>query len=254
MSGTVNKTSIDTTSNNTASNETGTSALSEANRNVVMVVAPHPDDETLGCGGTLLRHLQQGDELHWVIMTKMETRQGFSEQRIASREAEIQQVAERYQFNKVFRGQFATMELDQYSMVELVDFVSDAVRESQPNIIYLPFPGDIHSDHTMVYDAVKSCTKSFRYPSVTSIRVYETLSETDFALATQTQSFQPNLFVSMGEFLDAKLDIMRIYGSELGEHPFPRSERAIRAQATLRGTIAGVEAAESFMTIREIQK
>lgn len=229
-------------------------ALSESGQKSVMVVAPHPDDETLGCGGALLRHLQNGDELHWVIMTNMEARQGFSTQRIASRETEIQQVAARYQFKNVFRGQFATMELDQYSMVELVDFVSSAVCAAQPNIIYMPFPGDIHSDHTMVYDAVKSCTKSFRYPSVTSLRVYETLSETDFALATQTHNFHPNLFVSIGEFLDEKLAIMRIYDSELGIHPFPRSERAIRAQATLRGTIAGVEAAESFMTIREIER
>lgn len=235
-------------------NEIESNTSANRNKKVVMVVAPHPDDETLGCGGTLLRHLKQGDELHWVIMTTMKQRQGFSPQRIEARAAEIQRVAERYQFKSIYRSDFATMELDKHSMVELVDFVSNAVISAQPNIIYLPFPGDIHSDHTMVYDAVKSCTKSFRYSSVESLRVYETLSETDFALATQTQGFQPNLFISITEFLEEKLAIMRIFDSELGEHPFPRSERAIRAQATLRGTIAGVEAAESFMTIREIQK
>ncbi len=220
----------------------------------VMVVAPHPDDETLGCGGTLLKHLQAGDELSWVVMTKMELRQGFSDDVIARREKEIAMVAERYQFNMTYRGQFATMELDKYGMSDLIGFVSGAVQDAKPNIIYMPFPGDIHSDHTVVYEAVKSCTKSFRYPSVTSLRVYETLSETDFSLQTNTSSFQPNLFVSMGQHLDEKIEIMKIFDSELGQHPFPRSERAIRAQATLRGTVAGVEAAEAFMSIREIVK
>lgn len=220
----------------------------------VMVVAPHPDDETLGCGGTLLKHLQAGDEIYWVIMTQMETRQGFKEEVIARRNKEIKSVSARYGFSKTYQGGFATMELDKYSMVELVDFVSNAVKDAQPNIIYMPFPGDIHSDHTIVYEAVKSCTKSFRYPSVTSLRVYETLSETDFALQTNSSGFQPNLFVSIGDFLDEKIEIMKIFDSELGQHPFPRSERAIRAQATLRGTVAGVEAAEAFMTIREIVK
>ena len=218
----------------------------------VMVVAPHPDDETLGCAGTLLKHLQAGDELYWLVMTKMEAHQGFSADVIAKREREITSVAQRYQFTKTYRGEFATMELDKYSMVEMVDFVSGAVKNAQPNIIYMPFPGDIHSDHTVVYEAVKSCTKSFRYPSVTSLRVYETLSETDFALTTNTSAFQPNLFVSIGDFLDEKIEIMKLFESELGTHPFPRSERAIRAQATLRGTVAGVEAAEAFMLIREI--
>ena len=219
-----------------------------------MVVAPHPDDETLGCGGTLLKHLNDGDELFWVIMTKMETRQGFKQEIIDRRAKEIETVSARYGFSKTYRGEFATMELDKYSMVELVDFVSGAVRDAQPNLIYMPFPGDIHSDHTVVYEAVKSCTKSFRYPSVSQLRVYETLSETDFSLQTNTTPFQPNVFVSVGPYLEQKIAIMNIFESELGVHPFPRSEQAIRAQATLRGTVAGVEAAEAFMSIREIIK
>ncbi len=220
----------------------------------VLVVAPHPDDETLGCGGALLKHLKQGDELHWLIMSRMEARQGFSQERISSREKEIQAVATVYQFHSVRIGPFATMELDQYSKVELVDFVSSAVADIKPDIIYMPFPGDIHSDHQEVYEAVISCTKSFRYPSVTSLRVYETLSETDFSLQTNTTAFCPNLFICIDGFLDEKINIMKIYGSELGNHPFPRSEKAIKAQATLRGTVAGVEAAEAFMLIREIYK
>lgn len=220
----------------------------------VMVVAPHPDDETLGCGGSLLKHIKSGDEVYWVIMTKMEHRQGFAPEIIARREKEIEEVAARYGFAKTYRGEFATMELDTVSMSKLVGFVSFCVQDCQPDIIYMPFPGDIHSDHTVVYEAVKSCTKSFRYPFVTSLRVYETLSETDFSLQANTTGFQPNLFVSMGEFLDQKIDIMRIFESELGLHPFPRSEQALRAQATLRGTVAGVEAAEAFMNIREIVK
>ncbi len=80
----------------------------------------------------------------------------------------------------------------------------------------------------------------------------ETLSETEFALSTKEDSFVPNVFVDISDFMDKKLEIMRVYGSELGEHPFPRSERNLKALATLRGATAGCEYAESFVLLKEI--
>jgi LmbE family N-acetylglucosaminyl deacetylase len=105
-----------------------------------------------------------------------------------------------------------------------------------------------------MFEAVYSCTKSFRYPFIRKIYMMETLSETDFALSTKEDSFVPNVFVDISEFLQKKIDIMRVFESEIADHPFPRSLRNIEALATLRGATAGCEYAESFMLLKEIQK
>ena len=219
---------------------------------VVLVVAPHPDDETLGCGGTLLRHIAEGDQVHWLIMTRITEDLGFSAERVLSRNNEIKEVANQYQFELTHYADFDTMALDRYSKGQLINKISDIMNLVMPEIIYVPYRLDAHSDHTAVFDSVMSCTKSFRYPFVKCVRAYETLSETDFGLRPEDGGFRPNFFVNISDFLDVKIDIMKLYQGEMAPHPFPRSEQSLRALATLRGVVAGCHAAESFMTLREI--
>jgi LmbE family N-acetylglucosaminyl deacetylase len=121
----------------------------------------------------------------------------------------------------------------------------------EPEEVFVPHPSDVHTDHRIVFDAVASCTKWFRYPSVKRVLAYETLSETDFGLGTN-QAFRPNVFVNIEPYLAEKLQAMDIYVSELGVFPFPRSHEAIRALATLRGAASGFRAAEAFELLREI--
>lgn len=219
----------------------------------VLCIAPHPDDETLGCGGTLLRHVHEGDEVHWLIMTGISETQGFSAARVASREAEIIEVASRYGFVGVHRADFATTRLDTYAKSDLVGAVSKVVEHVQPHVMYVPYRNDVHSDHAAVFDAAIACSKSFRYPSIRSIHAYETLSETEFGLRSDDPGFRANLFVDISERIDEKIEIMKLYAGEMGPFPFPRSEACLRAQAMLRGSQAGVMAAEAFMTLREIR-
>lgn len=220
----------------------------------VLVVALHPDDETLGCGGALLKHKAQGDEIHWMICTEVKEQDGFSPERVQSRNAEIHIVADLYQFDGVHRLGFSTMKVDDYSVSELVAKVSGVIKQVQPTVLYLPFKSDVHSDHRVMFKAVYSCTKSFRYPFIKKIYMMETLSETDFALSTKEDSFVPNVFVDITDFFVKKLEIMQVFESEIGEHPFPRSLRNLEALATLRGATAGCKYAESFMLLKEIQK
>jgi LmbE family N-acetylglucosaminyl deacetylase len=219
-----------------------------------LVVALHPDDETLGCGGTLLKHNTQGDEIHWMICTEVKEEDGFSSERVQRRNEEIDTVANLYQFDSVHRLGFSTMKVDQYTVSELVGKVSAVINQVQPTVLYLPFKSDVHSDHRVMFEAVYSCTKSFRYPFIKKIYMMETLSETDFALSTKEDSFVPNVFVDITDFFAKKLEIMQVFESEIGEHPFPRSLRSLEALATLRGATAGCEYAESFMLLKEIQK
>lgn len=216
--------------------------------NKILVLAAHPDDETLGCGGALLKHKAAGDSTHWLIATTISEDHGYYK----AREQEIERVNQMYDFDSVHNLRLKTMQVDEYSMTDLIGKISAVIQEVQPNIIYLPFKSDVHSDHRKLFEAAFSCTKSFRYPFIKKIYMMETLSETEFAPSTKEDSFVPNVFVDITPYIEKKLEIMRVFSSEIGEHPFPRSERNIRALATLRGATAGCEYAESFMLLKEI--
>jgi LmbE family N-acetylglucosaminyl deacetylase len=214
----------------------------------VLAIAVHPDDETLGCGGTLLKHKANGDEINWLICTTIDKNHSYYE----AREKEISNVSILYNFDTVHNLRLKTMQVDEYSMSELIVSISKIINEVQPNIIYLPFKGDVHSDHRKIFEASYSCTKSFRYPFIKKIYMMETLSETEFAPSTKEDSFTPNAFVDISEFFEKKIAIMKVFESEISEHPFPRSEKNLRALATLRGATCGCEYAESFIILKEI--
>lgn len=217
-------------------------------KNKALVIAVHPDDETLGCGGTLFKHKANGDEVHWLICTIINESHSYYKQR----EKELKQVSNAYGFKSVHNLRLKTMQVDEYSMSELIGAISKVINEVQPNIIYLPFKGDVHSDHRKIFEAAYSCTKSFRYPFIKKIYMMETLSETEFAPSTKEDSFIPNVFVDISDFMDKKIEIMKIYESEIAPHPFPRSERNLRALATLRGATCRCDYAESFVLLKEI--
>jgi len=217
-------------------------------KNRVLVIAVHPDDETLGAGGTLLKHQAKGDEIHWLICTDIESSHSYAQQR----EKEIEKVEKLYNFNSTTKLNLKTMQVDEYSMSELIGKISEVITTIEPSIIYLPFHGDVHSDHRKIFEAAYSCTKSFRYPFIKKIYMMETLSETEFAPTTPGNSFKPNVFVDISQYLERKLTIMQVFESEIAEHPFPRSLQNIKALATLRGATAGYKYAESFMLLKEI--
>ena len=216
-------------------------------KNKILVVAVHPDDETLGCGGTLLKHKHNGDKIYWLICTKIDENSDY----YTTRENEIKQASDTYKFDGIFSLGLKTMRVDEYSMSELIDKISKAINEVRPSIIYLPFKGDVHSDHRKIFEASYSCTKVFRYPFIKKIYMMETLSETEFAPSTKEDSFIPNSFVDISEYFEKKIEIMKIFKSEVAEHPFPRSEKNIRALAVLRGATCVCEYAESFMLLKE---
>ena len=218
-------------------------------KNVVLVIAVHPDDETLGCGGTLLKHKASGDEVHWLICTTIDRTNSYYK----TREDELKRVADAYEFNSVNNLRLKTMQVDEYGMSGLIDKISNVINTIKPNIIYLPFKGDVHSDHRKIFEASYSCTKSFRYPFIKKIYMMEILSETEFAPSTKEDSFIPNTFVDISAYFEKKIEIMKIFKSEISMHPFPRSERNLKSLATLRGATAGCEYAESFVLLKEIQ-
>ena len=217
---------------------------------VALVVAPHPDDETLGCGGTLLKLAASGAEINWMIMSEMTTKL-FSNERIAERQDEIGQVARAYGFSAIHRLGFPTTRLDEIAVADLANAATPIVQQIKPNLVFLPYGGDAHSDHAATFRALSAIVKKFRTPSVTRLLVYETISETDNGIDPDNNGFRPNSFSDITGMVDEKIRIMGAYKCEMQPHPFPRSADAIRALALLRGASANCLAAEAFMLLRE---
>jgi LmbE family N-acetylglucosaminyl deacetylase len=199
----------------------------------------------------MLRLKAEGHKVAWLIVTRITSEAGWSKEKIQQRADEIKRVTAFFGFDSVFELNFPTTQLDQVPMSDLVAAISNVFKTFDPEEVFVPHPSDVHTDHKVVFDAVASCTKWFRYPSVRRVLAYETLSETDFGLQ-KNQAFRPNVFVNIDPYLAKKLQAMKIYESELGEFPFPRSHEAIQALASLRGAASGFKAAEAFELLREI--
>lgn len=217
--------------------------------NNVLVVAPHADDETLGCGATLLRLRSLGRRVHWLLLTQL-TEGVFPAEFVETRRGELAQVREAYGFEQVAALPYAGGRLHQADLGELLERVSSVVREVEPDTVLTAHPGDIHTEHRLGFQAVCAATKTFRAPFVKHVGCYETLSETDFSLDPDSPGFRPNLYVDVSGFVERKIEIMELYASEIGRHPFPRSAESLRALSLLRGAASGCQAAEAFMMLK----
>ena len=219
----------------------------------VLFVAVHPDDETLGCGGTILKHKNAGDEIYWMILTSIlpDHPNCYSVESVKRRNERIEKISKTYGFTKTYDLKFPTIFLHTVELGVIISKVSEVIKNVEPDTIYMMFANDVHSDHRVAFNAVYSCTKSFRFPFIRQILMQEALSETEFALATQSNVFVPNVYVDITPFVDQKLEIMPMYDTEVMEEPYPRSLSSIKALARVRGSRAGVMYAEAFQLLYE---
>ena len=210
--------------------------------NRVVVIAVHPDDETLGCGGTILKFLSQGDEVHCILVTKGNDEQARLWERAKNA----------YRLTSVIELDFPEMELMDISLNKLIPPISDGIRKIQPNILIIPNRSDAHSDHRAVFNAVASCTKAFRYPFIEQVLMMEVVSETDFALPLPEGQFIANYFVDISAEFESKQRILKIYESELLPYPQTRNMSTISALNRYRGSLINTEYAEAFMSLKTI--
>ena len=219
----------------------------------IIVISAHPDDETIGCGGTLLRHKASGDQIYWLIITNIDTENGWNKDFVDRRQKEIDKVSEMFGFEKAFKLDFPAAKLDTIPMGELVSSISKVINQVQPEIVYLINGNDVHTDHQVAFQAAFSCTNNFRYPFIKKILMYECLSETEFAPAFSDKAFVPNAFVDITDYIDKKLEIAQVYKSEIMPDNLPRNLSAVKALAKYRGSRIGKSSAESFMLLLEIE-
>jgi N-acetylglucosamine malate deacetylase 1 len=218
----------------------------------VIVISAHPDDETIGCGGTLLKHKEAGDKIFWLITTKMGNE--FSQDRKRSRDKEIETIKEAFAIQEVFVLDYHAMYLSSSSIITMVPQISKIFNKTTPEVVYLINRTDAHSDHKITFEASYAATKSFRAPYIKKVLMYECISETEFGIPIASHVFIPNYFVDITKYFEEKLRLIKVYGEEIGEHPFPRSLENVKALATFRGAITGVKYAESFQLLKYYDK
>lgn len=219
----------------------------------VLAIAAHPDDETLGCGGTMLRHVDSGDDLFWLVVTQTYEPQ-WSAQTIATKAHEVERVAEAYGVKQFFKLGMPTIRLDTLAQADMIDSIRNVIEQVKPEVVYLVHSGDVNSDHYAVFTATLSVLKTFymKQWGVRRILSYETLSSTEAAPPQMHRAFVPNVYRDITRYIDRKIEIMGLYESESHPDPMPRGPSGIRALARYRGASIAVDYAEAFMLVREV--
>lgn len=217
----------------------------------VLVLAPHPDDEVLGPGGTLAKLAGSGAVVHVVIVTKAGP-PIFSQEVLETGRREAAKAHRVLGVEGTHFLSFPAAGLDTVANAAMNAALLEVFTEVRPELVFVPFLGDIHGDHQQVFASALVCCRPGTALTPSSVYAYETLSETNWNAPYLTPGFLPNVFVDISEQLETKLEAMRQYGSQLKDFPHERSLEAIRALASLRGSTVGRRAAEAFVLVRDI--
>ena len=227
-------------------------------KDVVLVVAAHPDDEVLGCGATLARHAREGTDVHILILAEGITSRddardtaGRAAELDALRDAARHAAAALGAHPPVFGG-FPDNRMDTVALIDVVKQVEKLVAEIRPTVIYTHHPGDLNVDHGIVARAVLTACRPLPGADVRAIYAFEVLSSTEWAPESLAAPFAPSRWVSVAPFLDAKIAALNAYAGEMRPFPHARSIEAVRALAALRGAQCGHIAAEAFSVLREV--
>ena len=147
------------------------------------MIAPHPDDETLGCGGAILNHKKNGDKVYCIFATARKLKDGWSEKQVKIRENEVKKVSKTYKFEQFFSLDISPNSLDQITSSDLIATLTKIFKKIKPEILYVPYYADAHSDHQTIGKIFNVFVKWFRFSYIKKIYSYETISETDFNFA-----------------------------------------------------------------------
>lgn len=215
----------------------------------ILVFAPHNDDEVLGVGGTIARHVNEGDNVYVCSVTV-----GKNKERTERIRNEASAAHEILGVTKTFFLDLPVVELANMSRLIINEKIDKITSHIKPDIIYIPHKGDMHTDHTIVAESVMVAARPVDNPQIRAIYAYETLSETEWNIPSVDNAFIPNVWSDITDTLDKKLKAMNCYQSQLYKFPHPRSLKAISSLSEFRGSTVCVNNAESFMLIRQIHK
>lgn len=217
-----------------------------------MVVAAHPDDEVLGCGGTIARHVSSGDDVHVLILTEGVTgRRGAKSSDIESLRTAAQRANEVLGVRSLTLHDYPDQRMDSLDRLDVTQLIESHVEKTSPAIVYTHFWGDLNADHVLVSECTSTACRATPDTPVRTLLFFEVASSTEWA---PKSCFNPNWFVDIALTFDRKMEALQAYASELRAFPHPRSEQAVTHLARWRGATAGVPCAEAFALSRNLER
>jgi LmbE family N-acetylglucosaminyl deacetylase len=217
----------------------------------VLVIAPHPDDEVFGVGGCILHHLDRGDSVHVVICTRGEESR-FGKEQVERVQAEAKRVHAFLGVTGSHSLGLPAARLDAIPGSDVNEAMEGLFRQVEPEVIYVPHPGDVHRDHQIVFQAAMVCSRPMGNVYPKCILAYETVSETDWHAAPLTPPFVPNVYVDISNYIEKKLEACAMYASQIQPTPHQRSIHALRALSITRGHAMNFKHAEAFVLVRQL--
>ncbi|MFN2453669.1 MAG: PIG-L deacetylase family protein [Pyrinomonadaceae bacterium] len=221
----------------------------------ILVCAAHPDDEVLGCGGTMARLVEEGNEVYIAILgegitSRYDDREKVDSSLIDALHTRSQQVGKLIGAKEVFNYRLPDNQFDSVPLIEIVKIIENLIERLKPEVVYTQHGGDLNIDHNLVYRATLTATRPLAGCVVREVLAYEVASSTEWAFQQFEPAFRPNVFVDISRTIETKIRGMEIYESEARAFPHPRSPEALRAIARRWGSVVGADYAEAFSLVR----
>jgi len=221
------------------------------NKNILVIVA-HADDESLGCGGTIARHIDEGDNVAIAFMTNgVSARLEINNSEIDTRQSAMNLAMDRLGVKDITCFDFPDNKMDSVPLLEVTQSIEKVINTFQPIIIYTHFAQDLNIDHRITHQAVMTACRPQMHYCVKKILTFEVLSSTEWN-SPALEVFSPQYFVDINKYWDKKLQALKCYEDELRVFPHSRSIECIEALATYRGCTNGMKKAEAFQVERII--
>jgi LmbE family N-acetylglucosaminyl deacetylase len=217
----------------------------------ILIIAAHPDDEVLGCGGTIAK-LSENCDTYVLIVTEGSTAQYTNKEMIKLKKEEAKKVKEVLNIKKYFFGDLPDMKLDILPHVEINKVIEETINTIKPEIVFTHHWGDVNKDHKLIYESTLVAARPVETNNfIRKIYCYEILSASEWNL-TSHNNFIPNVWIDIEKYFHKKIEAVKLYQRELRKYPHPRSIEGVEIWAKYRGLMIGKKYAEAFFLVREI--
>jgi len=222
----------------------------------ILVVASHPDDEVLGCGGTLYNLKKKGAKISALFLSDGESSRKHSKinKLIKDRKKQAVQAGKILGIKKMIFGNFPDNSMDTIPILKIIQFIEKQIKKIKPDTIFTHFESDLNVDHQITSKSVITACRPIKNLSVKSILFFEILSSSEWNISIKNKSFIPNYFVDIKKSLKFKLKALKCYKREMRKWPHPRSLEGVKLLSKTRGSSVGLSNAEAFILGRHIEK
>lgn len=222
----------------------------------ILVLAAHPDDEVLGCGGSIAKLADEGASIHVAFLAdgvfSRSVEQVIQQDELRNRRIASRKACDILGVNSISFGDFPDNRMDSVALLDITKAIESLITEHQPDTVFTHHAGDLNIDHRRVHEAVVTACRPQQGNPVKTLLSFEVSSSTEWQLSGSAPPFTPNWFVDISTTLNRKMTALEAYGEELRTWPHPRSMRGVEHLAHWRGATVGLDAAEAFILGRQI--